>query len=793
MSDQSLRLDTGAVAVLAAFVVVALLDELVVPLGPVRAPLAVLLVGLVPGSLFVTLLGVESRLTARWVVYAVACSLLAVMALGLLVNLSLPHLGHPEPLAAGPMTAGLALAVLGMAALLRRRDDGGAASRLSVTVDPRVPLLPAFVAMPLLAVLGVTLLNATGENALVLGVLLVTALVPLAVSLFGGLEEHLPFGVWCLALAAMYHASLWQNFVFAGHAYVITVWRSASFSTAEIELLSNAVLWPVGARLAGIDIMTQLHVVNPLFVALIPVAMFATFRAYTDERRAFLGACLFIFAHPFFFLYPNAGRAATPVFFLVVVGSVVADRSLSVFQRRTLGTVAGMGIIVSHYGTSYYVMFAVIIALVLLVGYRVVDAAVGSSAPALADGGGRRVQGFLARVENPFREAAVLDWPFCVFYVVGVISWYLHAGGGRRLERLVDHLRVTLHSLMTPGTRGSTAVRLATDYGTISIRLSTVLYVVVGILLAVGLAAAHYRRFHPDRSPPVTDEYLALSTGVLGLFSSTFIVSGQWGGGRPMMIVFSLTAVFAVLAVDDVGNALVALGRFGRTVVPLRYGRRSFWDDVHRWLLDATRFLGSLAERVWPRRGTPPWRAVGGAARPEWHACFAVLLAILLLLNSGAAAALVLGGFAPSNVPLQGSLAESPSPNHHSQQYVHEDVRTHAWLADHRDPSLQIYGDRLARAQTTDWYNGEIVAVSDSPPYRFKKQNHLDAVLPERAPGYVVLLGHNVEQGTLAINFVTWSSVDDYDLRRDEMAKVYANDHGEVYFDEDGYRHSEEQ
>lgn len=785
MSDQSLRLDTGAVAVLAAFVVVALLDELVVPLAPVRAPLAVLLVGLVPGALFVTLLGVESKLTARWVVYAVACSLLVVMALGLLVNLSLPRLGHSEPLAAGPMTIGLALVVLGMAALLRRRDDGAAANRLHFTVDPQVPLLPASLAMPLLAVLGVTLLNATGENALVLGVLLVTALVPLGVSLYGGLEEYLPFGVWCLALAAMYHASLWKNFVFAGHAYVITVWKTASFSTAEIELLANAILWPAGARVAGIDIMTQLHVVNPLFVALIPVAMFATFRAYTDERRAFLGACLFVFAHPFFFLYPNAGRAATPVFFLAVIGSVVADRSLSVFQRRTLGTVAGLGIIVSHYGTSYYVMFAVIIAVVLLVGYRVVDAAVESTAPAIADGG-TRVQGFLARVENPFRDTAVLDWSFCVFYVVGVVSWYLHAGGGRRLERLADHLRVTFHSLMTPGTRGSTAVRLATDYGATSIRLSTVLYVVVAVLLVVGLTAAHYRRFHPDRSPPVSDEYLALSTGVLGLFSSTFIVAGQWGGGRPMMIVFSLTAIFGVLAVDEVGRAAGALRRFVLAVAPLRYGRRSFWNDVHRWLLEATRFLGALAERWWPRRGTPPWRAAGGAARLEWHACFAVLLALMLLLNSGAAAALVLGGFAPSNVPLQESLAESPSPNHHSQQYVHEDVRTHAWLADHRDPSLQIYGDRLARAQTTDWYNGEIAALSDRPPYRFKKQNHLDVVLPERAPGYVVLLGHNVEQGTLAIDFVSWSSIDDYDLRRDEMAKVYANDHSAVYFDEDG-------
>lgn len=757
--DASVRLDRFAVGVLAAFLVVATVDELLFDVTVLRAVLAVVLVAVVPGALLVSLLGVRPSPTARWLLYVVTASLVLFMGLGLVLNLALPRVGYAEPLGPGPVTLGLALLV-GELAYLRLAGDlvTEDAVELRIEFDPSDPAVPAALLMPPLAVVGVTLLNVTGENALLVALLVAIAVIPavLARGRSGGGTATLV--VWCLGLALLYHASLWRGYVFGGHAYVVAVWERLHFSPTEIELLANAVVWPATARLAGVDIITQMKVINPLFVALVPVALFVTFRSYTDARLAVLGASLFAFAHPFYFLYPTAGRTATPVFFIAVLGAVVADRSLSAFQRRALSVLAALGIIVSHYGTSYYVMYAIVAALGLLGALRLVDRVVERAVEAAAPDDDPWVPaGWTppATVESP----RVLTLPFAAFYLAGVVGWYMHTGGGQRFEGLVEHMRRTYSSLMTPGTRGSTATRLTTDYGTVSITLSKVVYVVVGCLILVGLAGVYYRRVRPSGETRFDDEYLVLGTAILVLFGGTFVVSGQWGGGRPMMIVFSTTAIFAVLGARTLARLGGAIADRPR---PARLGAAA----------------GSLAERSRAR----PVASFLRATRPGWRGAFAALLVVMLSLNTGVAAAVLLGGFAPSNVPLQEELSSSPSPNHQSRLYVAEDVRTHAWLADHRDPGLEIYGDRLARAQTTDRYNAEIARLSERPPYRFRKRNHIDHVHPDFAAGYVVLIGHNVEHGTLAISFVEWGLLAEYDLETDRTATVYVNDHGRIYY-----------
>lgn len=759
--DASLRLDRTAIGVLAAFLVAVPVDELLVQVTLLRSVLAVLLVGVVPGVLFVSLLGIDPTASARWVVYVVASSLVLFMALGLVTNLALPRIGYAEPLGAGPMTLALSLLVgllvyLGLVRDLVTDED----VRLTVTLDLGRPAVPAAVLLPLTAVIGVTVLNVTGNNALLIVLLSTVAAIPLASSLRGRGGETYAFGLWCLGLALLYHASLWRGFVFGGHGYVVTVWERLRFSPAEIELLANAVVWPATARLAGIDIMTQLKVVNPLLVALVPVALFVTFRTYTDARRALLGASLFAFAHPFYFLYPPAGRTATPVFFIAVLGAVISDGSLNALQTRALSVLAALGVILSHYGTSYYVMYAIVVAIALLAALRALDSVAERLAGSTTaeDGDGFVFGNVDTSARLIPRSARVLTFPFAAFYLVGVIGWYMQTGGGQRFEGLVDHVRRTYSSLMTPGTRGSTAARLTTDYGTVSIALSKVVYVIVGVLIVVGLAAVFYRRLRPARSTGFDDEYLVFGTAVLGLFGGTFVVSGQWGGGRPMMIVFATTAIFAVVGAESLGGIARRLGdrlELGG-VSRVRTGRRS----TLRRLRDAT----------------------PGASGAGWRLCFSSLLAVMLLLNTGVAAAVVLGGFAPSNVPLQEDLASSPSPNHQSKVYVENDVRTHAWLADHRDPSLAVYGDRLARAQTTDRYSSEIARRSDRPPYRFKKQNHIDNTYPRFEAGYIVLLGHNVEHGTLAVSHIEWRLLEEYDLETEGTATVYVNDHGRIYY-----------
>lgn len=734
MTDRSIRADRLALGGLAALAVLAVVESVLgaPPIGRTASTVAVAV--LVPGWLFLRAVGVPAERSARWVCYAVGAGLLLFMAVGGLVNLLLPLAGVEDPLTAGPLAAGLGVLLAGLCWANRRwappfdRDR-----RVAVTMPDAVTL--GLLLVPEAAVLSVVLLNRTGDNLPLVATLLVVALLPLAVVVTDLDGQHLTVGVFAMSLAAVYHKSIWSAYVYGGHASTVAVWETGRWNPAFEPLLPNAVMTPGLARLAGVHILTQLKVVNPLLVALIPVAVFVAFRNHGAAGQAFLGASVFTFAHPFFFQYPPAGRASMPVLFLALIGAVAGDRELSPAVGRLLGVLFAAGIVVSHYGTSYYVMFALLGALVLLGAFAAADDVLYG----FPDG----VAAFRRRVPVSDGELPLLTWNYGMFYVAAVLSWYLYTGGGRKFVALIDHLANAYQSLAVGGGTGSTAVRLAADYDAPSIRLAKFVYVTLGLLIATGLLATYYRRFASDERSRFDDQYVALASMLLGLFGATFFVSGEWGGGRPMMIVFSLTAGFAVVGADAAWDVV-----------------RSCWDGAA--VLDAV-------DRAVPA----PAPRVG----------FGLLLAVMFVLNTGVAAAVVLGGSAPSNVPLEPRFEESERPEVQSLVYVESDLATHVWLVDHRDAGYPIYGDRIARGQATDKYVAEIAARSDDALYRFPKRNHPAALEPPGVePGYLLLMGHTVEHRTVSVTFIEWKKLEAYDLELSERDKVYANDHAAVYF-----------
>jgi uncharacterized membrane protein len=740
MFERSYRIDRLATAAVGVFLAVLAAEAVVGSVPLVRPVVAFLLVTLVPGALVLQVVGVVPEFRSRWLVYAVGVSLLVFMLLGLVLNLLLPLVGIDDPLALGPLLAGLLLVLGVLGALSHRRGYFFESERtLTVAVDEVGPTTLAFLLLPPLAVLAIDALNTTGSNLAIVAVLGAVALLPLLVVLDRLEKRHLPLAVFAMSLSLVYHKSLWRAYVYSGHGSTVTIWKARRW-TPEIEsLLPNAVLSPGFARFTGVDILTQLKVVNPVVVALIPVVLYVSFGRYTTPRRAFLGACLFAFAHPFYFQYPPAGRAAMPVLYLALLGAVIGDDTLPAVARKLLALLFSLGIVVSHYGTSYYVMFAVVGALVLLVAFRYLDAYLPtlSVGPPIRDGGVVRGEEAATRADSGLD---VIGWTFGQFYVVSVVAWYLYTGGGRRLESLLEHVLETYRSLAAGGGTGSTAVRLAADYNATSIRLSKFVYLFIGLLMGVGLLSVYYRRFLRPGVAEVDDQYLALASMLLVLFGGTFVVSGAWGGGRPMMVVFSVAGVFAVIGAD------------------------TLWS-----------VLGRAIDRVADRTVTD--RTVGLAP-----VSFAALLSAFLLLNSGVVAAVAVGGAAPSNVPSQPSFDESSNPDIQSRLYVDSDISTHVWLAEHR-VEAPIYGDRVARGQATDKYVGEIVARTDATPYRFRKKNHPRALeRPGVEDGYLLMLGHTVEHDTVSASFVFWEPLSSYEMELPERNRVYSNDHAAVYF-----------
>ena len=698
----------------------------------VTTPSIVLALTFVPGALLLLSLERPEEVGAKWIGYALGVSLLLLMLLGLLINVLLPFVGIERPLSVAPLVASISVLV-GSVAVVAFVFRDGEVTVVAPSLFAPTPL--AFFLLPTLSVIAISVFNRTGENLPLLAVLTTIAFVPLVVYLRVDTRWH-ALGVWTMALAVLYHDSLHRASTFSGNPVVVSIWNEGRWvpGTEEAgplstELLQHGTIFPMYANLADLNIMTQMTVVNPLFVSFIPLALFIAFRRYVDSELAFVAAALFVFAHPTYNQYPTAGRAATPVLFLALFAVVLTDTDTRPGTASFLILLFGTGIVFTHYGTSYFVMISFTGALVLL-------ALLWGSDDVLDGPHQSRSENTLTSLRTAFRSVrrqfggAVFSWTVVAFYVVVTFSWYLYTNGGRAFGLFPRHLSRSLEELLTGSSDvGRTGARLQRDYGSEVIYLSKRIYMFIGVLMAIGFVVVYYRRYRQSngRGPSRRDDaYLANGTAMLALFGTTVFIQ-TWGGGRPMMITFVFTAVFAIFGVVWLGRGLELAG------------------DIDRL----------------------PNITIPGETSAV--SMFAVLLAVLFVLNSGVATAVGLDARAPSQTPV-------PSEN-----YQETDLATHAWVIDNRKGG-NVYGDHIAFGHT-DWLLPAIVARTDSGVgYGGEKpRNRLETLTqPDAESGYLLLLGHNIETGTLD-RYATQQPIE---IVRPEYRenKVYTTGQSTVYY-----------
>lgn len=743
-----IRFESLILGLWATFATTLLLDVAGFPIPLVQPVVAIVFLTFGLGGLFLRSIGIDPELRADWFVYAVGSGLLVLTGVGVFWNLSHP-LGLLEtPLNSVELLVGVSLTTFGLVGFVRRRRPTATVPSPDLALFRRLASNGAqngwqvFLALllPLAAVLSVTYLNVTNDNLPVVALLVVVAAVPVLVVARVIEERYLPLTIWGTGLAILYHKSFFIGHSFGGHQSVVNIWKGGYWPLEFETLAVNGALMPAFAKLSGVHVITQVEVIMPLFVSALPVAMFVTFRRYTTPQMAFVGCSFFVFSHPFFYQYPSVPRASMPVLFLAMVGTTISDDYHGLLQRRALAALFGVGVVVSHYGTSYYVLFALLGALPSIVVLRWVAGVLERFTLSDANPLGDEWKGESEPDSAGRSRSSVFGPQFVAFYAASALAWYLYVAGGAKFESIFSHVVTSVQSLFSDSEGGgATAARVQTDYGGIAIDLAEYIYVSLALMVGVGLLIVTLRRVVPAWETEFDDGYVALSGFVFLLFAGTFVISGEWGGGRPMMIVLSLNAVFAVIAAVAIGRALA------------------------RALEAITRSVSETA--------TDRIRAASTDVSGE--AAVAVILAAFFLLNAGAMTALVYGERAPSNVAYADVRDEDNTA----------DVQTHAWLADHRNDTYQIYGDRRARAQTTDWINGEISSVAEREPYRFTKSYFFEALNDSTLEtGYVLMMQHNVVDGMVEVNYVTTRPIERYTLLLEHRNRVYTNGQGEVYY-----------
>jgi len=711
------ELTIGLSAVLLLFVAF----DLLLGVGWPRALFTFGFFAIVPGALLLALFGNQPRPELRWLLYAVGTSLVLIMAVGLTLTIMLRPLGIVRPLSARFLGAAHVVLLSGLVVAVRY--SGTSAPMISVPDEKTCrawvsrwfrPTTFALLLLPSLTILSTTWLNQTGDNRPLIAVLVLIASMPITTARHRIGERFLSVAVGAVAISLLYHKTLWKFYHFSGQGNIIAAWQTGSWAIAErrvdavtTPLLPNVTISSTFAHFTNISIFTQVDVFNPLLVACIPLGSFVLFRRFISPIGATLGAFLVTFIHPFYFQLPAGGRAAMPILFLVLLCVTATDTDLSAVLRQALTLAFAAALVTSHYGASYFVMVALLIALLLAIGVRITDSLMfNPGTSGIISDGGQHIADLKTRVVAQRSAFSVI---FVFTYIIMTFAWYLYTFEGKKFRTFFSRVTTSLTSFLSGNIGGGTMARLTRNYGTTSIQLSRYIYIFLAILTAIGVGYLFIQRFTDRRwrNTEGFDAYLVIATGILAVFSLTFIFEAIWGGGRPTAIVFSVISLFTIIGIHAVVST-----------------RTRFWKNT-------------AGERI----------EEDEQIQVQGRTLFSVILAVFLVLNAGVGAAIVFGGIAPSNVPTHPQILEraETDPSANSRLHFEQDVSTYAWIKTHGSEDIRVFSDLITQNAAKDWYWPQVSAEVRGEGSSLSWRPRLLEAPEYRGVSYVVLSGHNTE------------------------------------------------
>ena len=722
--------------------------------GLVRLPIVVAYVTFVPGLLLSSLLGIDNRLLATKAVYVVGLSFVFVMTIGAVISLFYPLIGIERPLSPASLATTFLLLVVALAALVVRQDTS-----LTIEVPVRSLFTPSPIALlllPFVSVLGTVYYQMQGSNVVLLVMLMVIALIPLLLVVTGRLNRSNSYqwytlAAWVISLALVYHGGSWlppyPGGVKAGHLTMIEgIWLPNAQGLGG--LLPNVILYPTYAILGGVSLAAETALVNPFLVSVLPVVLFEMFRRHTTQLYAFLSCCVFMFSFPFYVLYPVGGRVASPVLFLALTGLALSDREFSPLARSSVTLAFSAGVVVSHYGTAWVAMFALLGAFAFYHTMRVLDR-IRDVLDASTSGWRHTLQRILARAPSvpsrywqsrdiPSTRNVVPSLSFVGAYSVLAVAWYLYTSQGEKFMQLAIKIVNAIQGVLYTEIGGSAANAATKQYGSQIVATSRVFYIIFGALMAVGIAVAVYRRIVKDTAV-VDDGFLALGVGFAAIFVGSILPSGRgFAIARVMMIIFTFTLPFVLVGADSITSTIEVV--------------------IERTGLNA------------------------GLVYPTPSTALAVVLALFLALNAGVVAAVFQQGFSPSTKISQERLADAEDPIERAQATVCRNciIETHVWIIQHSSQGRSIYGDSYVEAHPDVYRTAIESRVGFNPskalytPISTTNESDFD-------DGYILFLSKNMDANGVYKRKYIWVSFENLSINFRRKAIIYDSGETKIY------------
>lgn len=311
----------------------------------------------------------------------VALSLLELMVMGLLGNYILPKFGIIHPLTQMVLIfeMGALLAILSGVAWVRLRDwklDIGA--KFKEIFPSKIDLLLSFlpIIFVLQSIVGALRLNNGASGAVTLFMLGEIAVFGLILYIYAKKvgENTIPTSLFFVSLSLLLMTSL-RGWFITGH--------DVQIEYQVFELTKNANLWNIGFYHDAYNACLSITILPTIFFNLLKVSdpyiykfffqfffafcaglVFLISRNWVDKRLSFLASFYFLAFPTFFTDMPFLVRQEIAFLFYGLMLWIIFEKSLDIKIRRIIFMILGVGVILSHYSTTYTTLFIFMLAVV---------------------------------------------------------------------------------------------------------------------------------------------------------------------------------------------------------------------------------------------------------------------------------------------------------------------------------------------------------------------------------------------------------------------------------------------
>ena len=430
-------------------------------LSTVRIVIGAAYLTLIPGLIITKLLKLDNLGTIESIIYTVGFSIAFLMITGLIINQFGYLAGLNSPLAALPLSLFInTIVLIGAAAtyFLRNRPKAASSSWENTLSRSALPLA----LLPVLSIVGVYFVNATGNNmVLLIMILAITAVF--TVSVFSkGTKSHAfyAFAIAMIALSLLMHVSLVSNYIlpYGGDSPVeLFVFRGTElnshwnpiFSPADEAygrynaMLSITILPTVYSNVLGMDPTWVFKLIYPLIFTLVPVGLYLLWHPYIGKKLGFIAAFLFMAQLTFFTEMLALNRQMIAELFFVLLLLTLLTPKLSQGSKFVAFALFSFGLIFSHYALAEIFLFFIFAAWAVSTFY----------------------------IKRPSFN---LQLSFVVFFFVAMFLWYIYVSGGVVFDSFVSftgYISAQFGDFFNPASRGQavlTGLGLASSPSTLN-------------------------------------------------------------------------------------------------------------------------------------------------------------------------------------------------------------------------------------------------------------------------------------------------------------------------------------